>query len=186
MKIGRWRGKQPALLQADAQPDVEPARRSFLRRLGLGALVAGLGGQAYGLLRALVPNILYEPPQRFKVGSPQQFPPGVTFLDEHRVFVVREGDQLHAISATCTHLGCTVKAITLNQPRRVEIKGKPVEITAEFHCPCHGSKYFGDGTNYAGPAPKPLPWLAMGIAADDGQLEIDASRTVDHDFRLKV
>lgn len=186
MKIGRWRAKPTAPPQPEAQPGTEPTRRSFLRRLGWGALVAALSGEAYGLLRSLVPNVLYEPPQRFKVGSPQQFPQGITFLDEHRVFVVREGDQLHAISATCTHLGCTVKGITLNQPRRVQIKGKAVEITSEFQCPCHGSKYYGDGTNYAGPAPKPLSWLAMGIAPDDGQLEIDASRTVNHDFRLKV
>ena len=186
MKIGRWRAKQAAPPQSEAQAQREPPRRSFLRGLGLGAVVVALGAQAYALFRALVPNVLYEPPQRFKAGPPQQFPPGITFLDQQRVFVIREGDQLHAISATCTHLGCTVKAITLNQPRRVEIKGKPVEITSEFHCPCHGSKYYGDGTNFAGPAPKPLPWLAMDIAADDGQLEIDASRTVGHDFRLKV
>ncbi len=164
----------------------QPQRRSFLHKLGLGALIAALGGQAFTMLRALVPNVLYEPPMRFKLGSPQQFPEGITFLDEHRVFVVREKDTLHTISAVCTHLGCTVRAITLDQPRWVTIKGQPVEIYAEFHCPCHGSKYYGDGTNYAGPAPKPLPWLAMEIAADDGQLVVDASRSVGHDFRLKV
>ena len=169
-----------------AEAPAQPQRRSFLRKLGLGALLAGAGSQAYTLIRALVPNILYEPPMRFKLGSPQQFPQGVTFLDEHRVFIVREKDTLHAISATCTHLGCTVKAITLDQPRRVTIKGKAVEMQAEFHCPCHGSKYYGDGTNFAGPAPKPLSWLAMEISPDDGQLVVDASRTVGHDFRLKV
>ncbi|HYL16995.1 MAG TPA: Rieske 2Fe-2S domain-containing protein [Terriglobales bacterium] len=184
MKIAKLfqRRSPPPLSEAPAQPQ----RRSFLHHVGLGALLAGLGGQAYSLMRALVPNVLYEPPMRIKPGSPQQFPDGVTFLDEHRVFIVREKDTLHAISATCTHLGCTVKAITLDQPRRVTIKGKPVEIHAEFHCPCHGSKYYGDGTNYAGPAPKPLPWLAMEIAPEDGQLVVDASRTVEHDFRLKV
>ncbi len=186
MKIGRWRAKHSAEPEPTVRADVEPGRRSFLRRLGLGALVTAVAGQAYGLLRALVPNVVYEPPLRFKVGSPGQFPPGITFLDEHRVFVVRDGDSLHAISAVCTHLGCTVKAVTLNQPRRVEIGGKTVEITAEFQCPCHGSKYYGDGTNYAGPAPKPLSWLAMEIAADDGQLQIDATQSVGHDFRLKV
>lgn len=184
MKIANLlsRRSPPPPSEAPAQPQ----RRSFLQKLGLGALVAGVGGQAYMLMRALVPNVLYEPPMRFKLGSPRQFPEGVTFLDEQRVFIVREKDTLHAISATCTHLGCTVKAITLDQPRRVTIGGKPVEIQAEFHCPCHGSKYYGDGTNYSGPAPKPLPWLAMEIAPDDGQLLVDASRTVGHDFRLKV
>ena len=164
----------------------QPQRRSFLQKLGLGALLAAVGGEGYTLVRALVPNVVYEPPMRFKLGSPQQFPEGVTFLDEHRVFIVREKDTLHAISATCTHLGCTVKAITLDQPRRITIRGKAMDIQAEFHCPCHGSKYYGEGTNFAGPAPKPLPWLAMEISPDDGQLVVDASRTVGHEFRLKV
>ena len=184
MKLANLLPRRPAPPPTEAPP--QPQRRSFLRQLGMGALLAGVAGEAYMMLRALVPNVLYEPPLRFKLGSPQQFPEGVTFLDEHRVFIVREKDTLHAISATCTHLGCTVKAITLDQPRRVTIQGRPVDIHAEFHCPCHGSKYYGEGTNYAGPAPKPLPWLAMEIAPDDGQLVVDASRIVGHDFRLKV
>ncbi|HSB77091.1 MAG TPA: Rieske 2Fe-2S domain-containing protein [Terriglobales bacterium] len=184
MKIGNLLPQRSPAPPTEAPP--QPQRRAFLRRLGLGALLAGVGAQAYTLLRALVPNVLYEPPMRFKLGSPQQFPEGVTFLDEHRVFIVREKDTLHAISATCTHLGCTVKNITLDQKRQVIIRGKPVEVQAEFHCPCHGSKYYGEGTNYAGPAPKPLPWLAMEISPDDGQLVVDASRTVGHEFRLNV
>lgn len=121
--------RSPPPIEAPAQPQ----RRSFLQKLGLGALLAAVGGEGYTLVRALVPNVLYEPPMRFKLGSPQQFPEGVTFLDEHRVFIVREKDTLHAISATCTHLGCTVKAITLDQPRRITIRGKAMNIQAEFH-----------------------------------------------------
>ncbi len=37
---------------------VRPGRRWFLRRVGVGALVVGLGGQAWALLRSLVPNVL--------------------------------------------------------------------------------------------------------------------------------
>ncbi len=173
---------------AEGEPDsrVLPGRRSFLRRVGLGALVVGLGGQAWALLRSLVPNVLYEPPTRFKAGLPQNFPPGVTFLEAQRLFIARDQNGLHAISAVCTHLGCTVKMLTLSQPKRVQIKGQTVEITSEFHCPCHGSKYYGDGTNYAGPAPRPLSWYRLQIAPDDGQVIVDLSQTVKHDFRLKA
>ena len=54
------------------------SRRIFLRRLGLGALVTGLAGQLFAFVRALVPNVLYEPPKTFKIGTPDNFAQGVT------------------------------------------------------------------------------------------------------------
>lgn len=170
----------------DESSEVPSGRRSFLSKLGWGALMAGLGGQAWALLRSLVPNVLYEEPTRFKAGLPQSFAPGITFLETQRLFIARDQSGLHAISAVCTHLGCTVKMLPLNQPKRVQIKGQTVEITSEFHCPCHGSKYYGDGTNYAGPAPRPLAWYRLEVAPDDGQVIVDLSQTVKHDFRLKA
>lgn len=86
----------------------------------------------------------------------------------------------------CTHLGCTVKMVNLNQPKTVQIGGKPVEVHYEFACPCHGSKYYGDGTNYAGPAPKPLEWYKLAVSPDDGALVVDLSEPVDKNFRLTV
>ena len=76
--------------------------------------------------------------------------------------------------------------VNLNQPERVEIKGRQVEIAQEFHCPCHGSKYYGDGTNYAGPAPKPLACYQIEVSPDDGQLVVDLGETVSRDSRLTV
>lgn len=171
---------------AERQAVNNPSRRSFLGKLGLGALLTGVLGQAYALLRSLVPNVLYEPPARFKVGSPDQFPVGMTFLEDRRLFIAREQDGMYAISATCTHLGCTVKMVNLSQPKKVQIHGKQVEIAREFHCPCHGSKYYADGTNYAGPAPKPLSWYKLETTPEDGQLVVDLSQPVSKDFRLKV
>jgi menaquinol-cytochrome c reductase iron-sulfur subunit len=176
----------PAQSQVEGHTPKNSSRRSFLSKLGLGALVAGFLGQAFAMLRSLVPNVLYEPPARFKVGTPDQFPAGMTFLEDRRIFVAREQDGMYVVSATCTHLGCTVKMVNLSQPRKVQMRGKQVEITREFHCPCHGSKYYGDGTNYAGPAPKPLSWYKLETAAEDGQLVVDLSQPVNRDFRLKV
>jgi len=178
--------ERPSPSPADSQAAPASSRRSFLGRLGLGALLAGFLGQGYAMLRSLVPNVLYEPPQRFKVGPPDQFPVGMTFLEDRRIFIAREQEGLYAISATCTHLGCTVKMVNLSQPRKVQVHGKQIEIAREFHCPCHGSKYYGDGTNYAGPAPKPLSWYKLETAAEDGQLIVDLSQTVERNFRLKA
>jgi menaquinol-cytochrome c reductase iron-sulfur subunit len=161
-------------------------RRSLLSRWGLGATLLALAGHAYALLRALVPNVLYEPPRRVKVGSPDEFAEGTTLVEEHRLFIVRERNTFYAISAVCTHLGCTVKLVSLNQPRKITVRGQTVEERREFHCPCHGSKYAGDGTNYAGPAPRPLDWYKLEIAPDDGQLVVSLSERVGQHFRLTV
>ena len=120
--------------------EMTEGRRAFFRRVGQGTLFAAVAGQAYALLRSLVPNVLYEQPQRFKIGAPAQFSEGVTFLEDRRVFVFRNQNTFHVLSATCTHLGCTVKLVNLNEPRKVTIGGREVEIAQEFHCPCHGSR----------------------------------------------
>lgn len=181
---------RPVLPDTHALPSPEPpgghSRRRWFEKLGTGALLASLAGIGYALARSLVPNVLYERSRRFKAGQPQALPQGVTFLEDQRVFIVREQNTYHAISAVCTHLGCTVKMVSLNQPRTVEIDGKQTQIQHEFHCPCHGSKYYGDGTNYDGPAPQSLACHKLEVAPDDGSLIVDAAERVDKDFRLTV
>ncbi|MEO6213600.1 MAG: Rieske (2Fe-2S) protein [Vicinamibacterales bacterium] len=58
------------------------------------------------------------------------------------VFLVWDGDKtVHALSATCTHLGCQVRW--------------DVEST-KFRCPCHGGVFGIDGSVVEGPPPRPL------------------------------
>ena len=169
-----------------ASPEGTWTRRKLLGRLGIGATLLALAGQVYAFIRSLVPNVLYEEPQRYKVGTPDQFGEGAKFIEDKRVFIFRNQNTFHAVSAVCTHLGCTVKMQRLNQPKKVKAGGREFEEVAEFHCPCHGSKYYGDGTNYAGPAPRPLDYYKLEVSPDDGQLIVDASKKVGQDFRLTV
>ncbi|KRE80733.1 FAD-dependent oxidoreductase [Arthrobacter sp. Soil762] len=61
--------------------------------------------------------------------------------------VYKDADgQVHAVSATCTHLGCTVGFNTSD---------------ATWDCPCHGSRFTTEGTVIQGPAAKNLPSAPM-------------------------
>ena len=120
-----------------------------------------------GFARFMFPNILIEPPSKFKVGFPDVIGPGqvvTKFKARFGVWIVRneyEGvDQIYALRSVCTHLGCT--------PNWLEAEQK-------FKCPCHGSGFYKSGINFEGPAPRPLERYAIRIA-DDGQLEVDKSR----------
>jgi menaquinol-cytochrome c reductase iron-sulfur subunit len=165
---------------------VNLTRRRLISRIGLGATLIAIGGQAYAFFRSLVPNVLYEDPQRFKVGTIDQFGEGAKFIEDKRVFIFRQKNTFHCISASCTHLGCTVKMQRLSQPKKVTVRGREIDDQVEFACPCHGSKYYSDGTNYAGPAPRPLAHYKLEVAPEDGQLVVDTSQTVAQDFRLTV
>jgi len=159
-------------------------RREFLMRLGIGAGVVAVGYQGAASLRSLVPNVSYDAPTTVKLGLPGDFPDGLKFLPDLRLFVFRDNKVFHAISAVCTHLGCTVRAEALSSIETRTVAGQPLKMTHRFQCPCHGSRYSGDGGNVAGPAPKPLAWYHLSIAADDGQLVADLAQEVGHDFRL--
>lgn len=161
-------------------------RRDFLLKLGAGAGVGAIGVQAAASLRSLVPNVSYDAPTTVKLGPPSDFPEGLKFLPDERVLVFRERDTFHAISAVCTHLGCTVRAEALSNAQTTNADGATLRLTHRFLCPCHGSEYRGDGTNVSGPAPKPLAWFRLSIAPDDGQLVIDLAEEVGRDFRLTV
>lgn len=192
--------KKKSGLDTEAKPSGSPAspdksapaggvnlgRRNLLSRIGLGATLLAIGGQAYAFFRSLVPNVLYEDPQRFKVGTLDQFGEGAKFIEDKRVFIFRQKNTFHCISASCTHLGCTVKMQHLNQAKKVRVRGREIDEQVEFACPCHGSKYYGDGTNYAGPAPRPLAHYKLEVSPEDGQLIVDTSQTVAQDFRLTV
>ena len=163
-----------------------PDRREFLKRIGIGAGLVAICGQGVASLRSLVPNVSYDAPTTVKLGPPAEFPDGMKFLPEERLFVFRDKNTFHAISAVCTHLGCTVRAEALPQVEARKIGGAEFKLTHRFLCPCHGSRYEGDGRNVAGPAPKPLAWYELSVAADDGQLVVDLAKPVDHSFRLTV
>ena len=168
------------------EPAPPAGRRTFLQALGLAGVLAGFGGFTVQLLRSLLPNVLYEPPRRFKVGRPDQMAEGMTFLNDKRLYIFKEGKSFHAISAACTHLGCTVRYTKLPKPVEVSIDGENVLVPFEFQCPCHGSKFYADGTQFAGPAPRPLRWYKLELAPDDGQLVINMNDEVDREFRLTV
>jgi menaquinol-cytochrome c reductase iron-sulfur subunit len=161
-------------------------RRDFLWKLGIGSGVAALGAQTIASMRSLVPNVSYDAPTTVKLGMPNDFPDGLKFLPDERLFVFRQGNTFHAVSAVCTHLGCTVRAEALPQAETKVVAGQSLRLTHRFLCPCHGSKYAGDGSNVSGPAPKPLTWYHLSVALDDGQLVVDLARPVERDFRLTV
>ena len=168
------------------KPDKPADRREFLVKIGIGTGLVALGGQAVASLRSLVPNVSYDAPTTVKLGPPQDFPDGMKFLPDQRLFVFREGRIFHAISAVCTHLGCTVRAEALSQVETRSVEGSPLRLTHRFLCPCHGSRYGGDGENVAGPAPRPLAWYHLSVAPDDGQLVADLAQPVARSFRLTV
>ena len=122
------------------------SRRHFLDLL-LGASILGwLASVAYPVIRYLKP-------------LPQTGPTGPTHLtrDEsskleqnkfvivpvsgQRVIVFQAQDQLFALSAKCTHEGCTVTF----QP------GQSV-----IWCPCHDGRFALNGRVLSGPPPRPL------------------------------
>lgn len=142
------------------EPEPMP-RRDFL---GLTALWSAVVTLAFGMLGAMrLPHaaVVPSPSRKFRVTLPLGLAPGEPFIPAGRpIALFRDAEGVYAVSTACTHLGCIVKA---------EGGG--------FDCPCHGSRFGLDGAVVKGPAPKPLPWLAVSAVSDDTFI-VDESATV--------
>ena len=113
-----------------------------------------------------MPNVLVEPPSKFKVGPASDYPLGgvsTKWKSQFGVWIVHAtfgGKNLvYALSTVCTHLGFT--------PNWLEGEQK-------FKCPCHGSGFYKTGVNFEGPAPRRLERHGIRLA-EYGMLEVDKS-----------
>ncbi len=165
-------GNPPEAAQGNAPPDEgEVTRRDFLNEIAAAALgIAGLGATVV-TVKYISPNVLFEPPTKFRAGSPDDYPVNsVTYLRDQEVFIVRTAAGVSAVSAICTHLGCITE-------------WKPEDNLIE--CPCHGSRFTRAGEKVAGPAPRPLPHFAISLTSG-GELAVDKLNIVKPSEVLKV
>ncbi len=159
-----------AMATAPAEEKSEPADDSRREFMSIGFWNLGIVTFLWTVasVKFMFPNVRREPPSKFKVGFPDAFPAGqvqTKYKAQFGVWIanaeVNGEQQIYALKSVCTHLGCT--------PNWLEAEQK-------FKCPCHGSGFYADGVNFEGPAPRPLERYAIRIA-DDGQIEIDKSKT---------
>ncbi len=169
-------GDKPPKGQKSEKPILN--RREFFVVLGNTAMgIAALGSLGV-TLDYLSPKVLLEIPLRFTVGTLSTIQPGsVVFDPEHRLLVFRDQQGFfYAVSAVCTHLGCTA------QWKAGGIPGHPEGVIA---CPCHGSVFSRTGNVIRGPAPRPLDRFKMYL--EDDRLVVDMEEKVgEEEMILKV
>jgi cytochrome b6-f complex iron-sulfur subunit len=130
-------------------------RRDFLK-LSTNSLLAlsGLLGIG-GLIRYLGYQFDAPPPGEFDIGPQINYPLNSrTILAHIPAIVIHDEEGLHALSLTCTHLGCMV------EPRNFG-----------FECPCHSSRYEPEGRVLRGPASDDLRTLRV-EKSEDGNLHV--------------
>jgi cytochrome b6-f complex iron-sulfur subunit len=156
---------------AEKDPEFNPGRRKLLSALGWSSLILVCGTGTLSAIRFMYPRVLFEPPAYFSIGLPEQF----TFSDQvdshgvsmvmlkwkksHQTWIVLEKDRMYAVFAKCTHLGCTPSWY---------------EDDRTFKCPCHGSQYYSNGVNFAGPAPRPMDRFKITMD-ENNQIVVDTA-----------
>ena len=120
------------------------SRRQMLQGMGAAGTAGLILGSGYVSLNFFSPKALYDPPNRFRIGKPEDFLNNkVTEIwkERQKVWLVHSSKGLYALVATCTHLGCTPNWFPEEE---------------KFKCPCHGSVFNLEGDGVSGPAPEPL------------------------------
>jgi Rieske Fe-S protein len=146
----------------DADPDrpgvsENSGRRHFLE-IFLGTSVgASLVSFFYPVLRYMIPplqaeltsdTVLAGHAGELKLNSGKIF----RFGSRPGLLMLTADGQYHAVSAVCTHLGCTV-----------QYRGDLHEIW----CACHNGIYDVNGRNISGPPPKPLEAYDVFVKGED-------------------
>jgi len=132
-------------------------KRDFLKYILGGGALAWLAAVVYPIIAYLRPPAQAEVEvSSVKVGklSDVQKDSGtiIRFGNRPVILLRSAGGELHAFSATCTHLDCTV------QYRK---------DWGVIWCACHNGKYDLTGRNISGPPPRPLDEYRVIVQGDE-------------------
>jgi cytochrome b6-f complex iron-sulfur subunit len=142
-----------------AGPSVPPdlPRRHFVNILLGTGLVASAASFFYPILRYLVPPklpdlggdaVLAARVAELKPNTAKTF----RFGTRPGLLIETAAGEYRAMSATCTHLGCTVQY-------RPDLR--------EIWCACHNGMYDLNGRNISGPPPRPLEAFEVQVRGDE-------------------
>ena len=173
---------------------LETSRRQFLGLMGtLGALGATIFG-SIEVLKFMFPGTTNDAPAAFKTDftfddltggidpatkkarNKFNVQAGTQNGVAKRVNVVLDEAGIYAVYLVCTHLGCTPNYTTsvlqgsgLSPDDAAASKHYQTGATPNtgWACPCHGSRYYIDSTNFFGPAPRPMDWVDISVAPDN-------------------
>lgn len=127
-------------------------RRRFLRTAMWASAGLVLAETALAGLALFWPRKVEGFGSKIRAGSLSDFPIGtVTRFRDGKFYLARLPEGIIALYWKCPHLGCTVPWS---------------EADGLFMCPCHGSIYDITGQNVAGPAPRPMDYMAVEIDGD--------------------
>ena len=133
------------------------ARRRFVNILLGTGLMTSAASFIYPILRYLVPPklpdlgrdaVLAAHVAEMKPNTAKTF----RFGSRPGLLVRTSSGEYRAMSATCTHLGCTVQY-------RSDLR--------EIWCACHNGMYDLNGRNISGPPPRPLEAFEVQVRGDD-------------------
>lgn len=140
-----------------ASSPAEPGRRRLMETLLGGGLLASAFSFFYPVLRYIVPppvadlggsEVIAAKLGELKPNSSKIF----RFGSRPGLLLLTADGQYHAMSATCTHLSCTV------------------QYRSDLHqiwCACHNGLYDLGGRNVSGPPPRPLEAFQVHVRGDE-------------------
>lgn len=144
-------------MNADQLSQPETTRRRAIEIFLGGGLLASFASFIYPVLRYLVPPAVTD------LGADEIIAAKLTELktNSSKIFrfgsrpglLIRNSDGTYrALSATCTHLGCTVQY-------RGDLR--------QVWCACHNGIYDLNGRNVSGPPPRPLDGFDVHVRGDE-------------------
>ena len=132
-------------------------RRQWIGLFLGGGLLASFASFIYPVLRYLIPppvadlggdEIVAAKVKELKPNSANKF----RFGSRPGLLILNSDGSYRALSATCTHLGCTVQY-------RSDLR--------EIWCACHNGIYDLNGRNVSGPPPRPLTVFDVHLRGDE-------------------
>lgn len=132
----------------------EQSRRSFLLFSLFSSFLVLITGFTYTVLRFLWPTEgkgmkSQEGSLRIALEEVEAGSSHILRFRGNPVIIVRlKNNEVFALSATCTHLGCIVR---WNEEKK------------QLICPCHAARFDLFGNVLGGPAPKPLPTFSAKV-----------------------